>query len=1486
MVPHKVLAFSTAVMTLCLATPPPGYVKKPDNDKDPPKYEFGYDVRDGKGGRQGHLETRDGVYALGMYYVNLPDGSGQSVRYFADDWGYHPLVTYSSSTKSGSTKTHFALGEKAVAALAKSKDASPSIPIAGPTASAVTSPVHKLPANTPQVDSNVADILKIRPIHVKASPKASGSSGRKISASYQQTSRPKSKKVQEQVDVPSNYNIVDSTGSNAGSGNVEYEVVTPLHSTSHTSTGISTPSPATYITHEPSNYESGQGYQAIGTEGTGSSSYQLIEIGGDSSKGNSKDSESQAPVYLSSISESANSEAGKSSEYSSDGNIKGTIRVSHKNNVFNFGDRIPSVSTSSVSNVEQEQNEIQKEEKEIIHVTPTPAPQRYSPLRPIIVAEIYPKGEEKQTTASIRPIVVSPTTAPETIHISHSPQSLSSVSFSSSDGGTSSVDSSHGTSDFSTQGASLQYTSGSGSNSQHLTSIGKNGHENRIVALEYSTPKPIVATYSEDAATSQYSSGSQSDSTSYIEQGSTYDTQPVTEKTEAPVIFSYSQGSSYSSSGEGETSSQAVVASNNGNSGHVSNTQQSPAPIFLFYQPQTSYSETSGASVSSSDGTKVSNAAVGFYPTTVPIFISQSHELSSGSQESSHQQSVKTINNGNTGHVIDSQQSSPTTVYVTHSPHSTSFSVSDSAGKSQESNSVITTNVGTSGHVENKNIHSTTPSPVTISYSNSEDVSSRGYIVSSTPAPISLHSNSLPVAAALTSTAEILAPIQAGVSLGTVSHQKPFAVHTVNPVTKQPPQVTEEVDDIPQAKTVVEIQKSIAIDVNSLTSKPNDGTHKQNEVFATSAPLISYNQQIVESGKQVEQNSGQQQINTGNVLVYGYRQPLIGLHVQPQITHSPQLVETGQVLYDYNPQLFEAQKVTHSEHNTQQQLYGEVQQQSQYEQSQESFEVGKQQQQGHTEKQVDGQLYVTSGYQQQQVTEAEKEGEKYQYNQQLTGEAENNLQNHQQQIDVVKQQVTTAYNQQLTGGEHQVISPPLPEVTQVQAGYNQQLVQTENQVQKYEAPVKTNQDVKYQHHIQVIHHTGYQEPLQVSPQVTSQEPVQISQVISQKPIALNHQIQYLEPIKENHQQQEQNVNNEEVQSEYNQQIIYTPIRNQQNIQTNIQTSQSNSQIINKVQPTYNRNPAEVSKQLQSEYSHQLEEEQRQEQIRFNNQIGEALKQIHAEYTEDSSEKDVSTQNLQDEKTLVPVVVPIEYTQLDAPVQNFEPLAPVNTEQRPTKVVEVEKQVPIEHTKFITVEKPVNIHHTKVVEKPVPVPHAVPFEVTKLVAVDRPVPYPQPIAVPHPVPVPYAVPHPIGVPVPHLVPYPHVVTVPYKELHPVYIRNGKPHKHESAIYHYQVQNFPPDTPLPAILKALQYQGGRYGVPVSVKPHQYNSWRTHQSGYLTPPPLKSSGRGTGLHHSKYLDNLRTLCIEYGFKPPLVPSLQIDEIPASAYGPPKKD
>lgn len=41
------------------------------------------------------------------------------VDYFADDWGFHPLVEYKTSSASSSMSTQFALGEKAVAALSR-----------------------------------------------------------------------------------------------------------------------------------------------------------------------------------------------------------------------------------------------------------------------------------------------------------------------------------------------------------------------------------------------------------------------------------------------------------------------------------------------------------------------------------------------------------------------------------------------------------------------------------------------------------------------------------------------------------------------------------------------------------------------------------------------------------------------------------------------------------------------------------------------------------------------------------------------------------------------------------------------------------------------------------------------------------------------------------------------------------------------------------------------------------------------------------------------------------------------------------------------------------------------------------------------------------------------------------------------------------------------------------------------------------------------
>ncbi|XP_077283661.1 uncharacterized protein LOC143909523 [Arctopsyche grandis] len=105
-----------SLLKLALATKPPGYVEKPKiPDPNPPKYDFGYTIDYSSGNKQGHLEQRNGEHTEGHYYVDLPNESAaQEVQYFADDWGFHPIVKYSSKSKHSSSSTQFALGEEAV----------------------------------------------------------------------------------------------------------------------------------------------------------------------------------------------------------------------------------------------------------------------------------------------------------------------------------------------------------------------------------------------------------------------------------------------------------------------------------------------------------------------------------------------------------------------------------------------------------------------------------------------------------------------------------------------------------------------------------------------------------------------------------------------------------------------------------------------------------------------------------------------------------------------------------------------------------------------------------------------------------------------------------------------------------------------------------------------------------------------------------------------------------------------------------------------------------------------------------------------------------------------------------------------------------------------------------------------------------------------------------------------------------------------------
>jgi hypothetical protein len=793
--------------------------------------------------------------------------------------------------------------------------------------------------------------------------------------------------------------------------------------------------------------------------------------------------------------------------------------------------------------------------------------------------------------------------------------------------------------------------------------------------------------------------------------------------------------------------------------------------------------------------------------------LSGSQELSSpGVHEHFEQQPTKTADSANVEKAIEIQQSTPPTVHETHLPKPSSLSVPISNFvSSASSSSIVAAEILDSGNAAQTNVHSTTLRPEVEHYSNP------------------LNSNSQPFVAALTSPAQVLSPVHSGVSLGKDS-QSPTAVSYISSESKLTPPKVKELNKIPLEKTIVEVQKAISLHLNALAVKPN-AQQKPNLESTSPAALVTFSKQTAGKG-----SSSHQHIFNGDFLEYSYGHPLLGLQEHPQLSYTfPHITGlTDQGIHEYSSQIFEPQKLIHFGYNKQDQLYRVGLHGAPYKHS---FE----QHQEYTQKQLDGQLQAVSEY--QDVTETEKSREKYQ---QLKKPA-SNVNIHQELKDAEKLPVKT-YNQILYGGQHLVLQQKLPEVSQAKEE-NSKKSQSENDGQK--PPVQ-------------IHELKYLQPFKINQQLEYQPPAENNHVTYQlfgqqlgyeAPAEVYPQIEYLSPTKFNH--VEQTVDTALVQSGSSQHTVSTP----DNIVQITQVRDDGSR--NRGQPLYNRNPSEVSKQLQSEYSRQLLEEERQEEVKLSSQIGKTIKELNSEYNEASIGTHFPVHILKEEKFVsLPVAEDLPTLPSTAVLQN-----------QPHQSVEAEKPAPIRQTNFVTVEKRVPVHHTSVIEKPIPVPHAVPVEITKLVAVDRPVPY----AVPHPVPVPYAVPHPIEVPVPHLVPYPHVITVPYKEVHPVYIPTAKPQRNEFPLYQDQIQHNPTNTPLPVVLKALQYNGGRYGVPAPTKP---------QSLFLTPPPLKSGGRGRGLQQSKNFDHLRTLCIEYGFKPPLVPSVQIDEFPLHTYGVPRKD
>lgn len=70
--------------------------------QEPANYNFEYMVNDPPSGNDfGHMESRQGDFTKGRYYVVLPDGRKQIVEYEADSNGYRPKISYEEGFGAG-----------------------------------------------------------------------------------------------------------------------------------------------------------------------------------------------------------------------------------------------------------------------------------------------------------------------------------------------------------------------------------------------------------------------------------------------------------------------------------------------------------------------------------------------------------------------------------------------------------------------------------------------------------------------------------------------------------------------------------------------------------------------------------------------------------------------------------------------------------------------------------------------------------------------------------------------------------------------------------------------------------------------------------------------------------------------------------------------------------------------------------------------------------------------------------------------------------------------------------------------------------------------------------------------------------------------------------------------------------------------------------------------------------------------------------------
>lgn len=273
---------------------------------------------------------------------------------------------------------------------------------------------------------------------------------------------------------------------------------------------------------------------------------------------------------------------------------------------------------------------------------------------------------------------------------------------------------------------------------------------------------------------------------------------------------------------------------------------------------------------------------------------------------------------------------------------------------------------------------------------------------------------------------------------------------------------------------------------------------------------------------------------------------------------------------------------------------------------------------------------------------------------------------------------------------------------------------------------------------------------------------------------------------------------------------------------------------------------------------------------------------------------VQVEKIVEKQVPYPVEVKVPYkVEVPYPVEKI-------VEKQVRYPVHINVPYPVEKIVEKIVDRPVEV--TKYVEKPYPVEKRVPYPVHVDRIVEKQVPYPVEVKVPYKVeverPVPFTVEKIVNRPYAVLYPVPSHVQQNQNQNHG-HIQSqwnqgwqsGHNQNQQIQAFYRNNNHISVEQPKYSRPAALQSDSGyaykkptvSFNTPTHDSFKQASQQHSSYSQYLGPVPLKSSTDSWnygGLHHNenslKFRRSERTLQgyrLEYGFKPPLIPSLEID-------------